>query len=81
VVILVQNLPYSFAAAEAMVPHILGSYRAYLDTCTSWSSIKIILKYFYAFGGIPIKNGQISQGGTGNHYQARKYNRRLQNQD
>ncbi|MDG2191734.1 MAG: molybdopterin-dependent oxidoreductase, partial [Paracoccaceae bacterium] len=27
---------YSFAAAEAMVPHILGSFRAYLDTCTSW---------------------------------------------
>ena len=31
---------YSFAAAEAMVPHILGSYRAYLDTCTSWDSIE-----------------------------------------
>ena len=37
---------YSFAAAEAMVPHILGSYRAYLDTCTSWESIKKIRKFF-----------------------------------
>ena len=27
---------YSFAAAETVVPHILGSYRAFLDTCTSW---------------------------------------------
>ena len=26
---------YSFAAAEAVVPHILGSYREFLDTCTS----------------------------------------------
>ena len=30
---------YSFAAAEAIVPYILGSFRAYLDTCTSWDSI------------------------------------------
>ena len=60
---------YSFAAAEAMVPHILGSYRAYLDTCTSWVLINKNTELFVCFGGIPIKNGQISQGGTGNHYQ------------
>ena len=60
---------YSFAAAEAMVPHILGSYRAYLDTCTSWDLINKNTELFVCFGGIPIKNGQISQGGTGNHYQ------------
>ena len=60
---------YSFAAAEAMVPHILGSYRAYLDTCTSWDLIKKNTELFLCFGGIPIKNGQISQGGTGQHYQ------------
>ena len=60
---------YSFAAAEAMVPHILGSYRAYLDTCTSWDLIKKNTELFLCFGGIPIKNGQISQGGTGKHYQ------------
>ena len=60
---------YSFAAAEAMVPHILGSYRAYLDTCTSWESVKKNTEVFLCFGGVPIKNGQISQGGTGHHYQ------------
>ena len=60
---------YSFAAAEAMVPHILGSYRAYLDTCTSWDLIKKNTEFFICFGGIPLKNGQISQGGTGKHYQ------------
>ena len=60
---------YSFAAAEAMVPHILGSYRAYLDTCTSWDLINKNTELFICFGGIPLKNGQISQGGTGNHYQ------------
>ena len=60
---------YSFAAAEAMVPHILGSFRAYLDTCTSWGSIRENTELFVCFGGVPLKNGQISQGGTGCHYQ------------
>ncbi len=60
---------YSFAAAEAMVPHILGSYRDFLDTCTSWESIIENTELFVCFGGIPIKNSQICQGGTGSHYQ------------
>jgi len=60
---------YSFAAAEAMVPHILGNFRTFLDTCTSWDSIIKNTELFVCFGGIPLKNGQISQGGTGNHYQ------------
>ena len=60
---------YSFAAAEAMVPHILGSFRAYLDTCTSWPSIREHTELMVCFGGVPLKNGQISQGGTGRHIQ------------
>lgn len=60
---------YSFAAAEAMVPHVLGSFRAYLDTCTSYDSIRDHTKLFVCFGGVPLKNGQISQGGTGCHIQ------------
>ena len=63
---------YSFAAAEAMVPHILGSYRDFLDTCTSWDSIIDNTELFVCFGGIPLKNGQICQGGTGSHYQKEK---------
>ena len=60
---------YSFAAAEAMVPHVLGSFRAYLDTSTSYESICGHTKLFVCFGGVPLKNGQISQGGTGCHIQ------------
>jgi biotin/methionine sulfoxide reductase len=60
---------YSFAAAEAMIPHVLGSYRAYLDTCTSWDSIRDHTNLFVCFGGVPLKNGQICQGGTGRHCQ------------
>ena len=65
---------YSFAAAEAIVPHILGSFRDFLDTCTSWESINKNTTLFVCFGGIPLKNGQISQGGTGNHYQKQHLN-------
>ena len=60
---------YSFAAAEAIVPYILGSYRKFLDDSTSWESIKNNTELFVCFGGVPLKNGQICQGGTGNHYQ------------
>ena len=60
---------YSFAAAEVVVPHILGSFREHLDSCTSWESVSANCELFVAIGGIPLKNGQISQGGTGNHIQ------------
>ena len=60
---------YSFAAAEALVPHILGSFRDYLDTCTSWEVIRDHTGLLVCFGGVPLKNGQISQGGTGCHIQ------------
>lgn len=60
---------YSFAAAEAMVPHVLGSFRAFLDSCTSWEVIRDHTQLFVCFGGVPLKNGQISQGGTGCHIQ------------
>ena len=60
---------YSFAAAEVVVPHILGSFREHLDNSTSWNSIIENCELFVALGGIPLKNGQISAGGTGKHIQ------------
>ncbi|MCG6903224.1 MAG: molybdopterin guanine dinucleotide-containing S/N-oxide reductase [Rhodobacter sp.] len=60
---------YSFAAAEAMIPHVLGSYRDFLNTTTGWRSIAEAGELVVAFGGIPIKNGQIESGGVGAHAQ------------
>ena len=60
---------YSFAAAEAMIPHVLGSFRAFLNTTTSWDSIAQDTDLFVAFGGVPLKNGQIESGGMGVHFQ------------
>lgn len=60
---------YSFAAAEAIVPHVLGDFRAYLNTTTSWDSIAGHTDLFVAFGGVPLKNGQVEAGGVGVHVQ------------
>lgn len=61
---------YSFAAAEVVVPHVLGDFRGPLDNTTSWESIAKNCELFVAFGGVPLKNGQISQGGLGVHVQS-----------
>jgi biotin/methionine sulfoxide reductase len=60
---------YSFAAAEVLVPHVLGTFRGHLDRTTSWETIASDCELFVAFGGVPLKNGQISQGGVGAHVQ------------
>lgn len=60
---------YSFAAAEVVLPHIMGSLYALLAHGTSWPSIIENSHLVVAFGGIPIKNGQINSGGVGRHVQ------------
>ena len=60
---------YSFAAAEVLVPHVLGDYRSFLYPGTEWRSVIANTELFVAFGGVPLKNGQISQGGVGKHRQ------------
>ncbi len=60
---------YSFAAAEVVVPRVLGTFRGHLDRSTSWETIATDCDLFVAFGGVPLKNGQISPGGVGAHVQ------------
>ena len=60
---------YSSAAAEVIVPHVLGRYRDFVFFATSWRSIAENSELLVAFGGVPVKNGQIGQGGVGRHVQ------------
>ena len=60
---------YSFAAAEVIVPHVIGHFRNYIYNQTSWVSVRDHADLFVAFGGVPLKNGQIGQGGLGRHIQ------------
>ena len=60
---------YSLAAAEVVMPHIMGPFHKLLDEMTSWSIIADHTELFVAFGGVPLKNGQINAGGAMNHCQ------------
>ncbi len=59
---------YSLAAAEVIVPHVLGmSYDDVQSAHTSWPVIAAHTDLFVAFGGIPLKNSQVQYGGHGRH--------------
>ncbi len=60
---------YSFAAAQVILPHVVGDARSMIYDGTAWTSIIENTQTLVAFGGIPVKNGQIAQGGVGRHRQ------------
>ncbi len=60
---------YSLAAGEVILPYVLGGIREFIYDATSWRSIIENTELFVAFGGVPVKNGQIGQGGVGRHRQ------------
>ena len=61
---------YSYAAAEVILPHVIGANAAKIMTQqTSWSSIVNNAKLMVSFGGFPTGNSQISNGGVSDHIQ------------
>src|SRR6185436_57968 len=62
-----QVMNYSFGAALAFLPHILGSPQAVVGPLTSWSSIARHGKLLVLFGGANPKNTQVSKGGCASH--------------
>ena len=58
---------YSFGAALAFLPHIIGSSQAVTGPLTSWSSIARHAKLMTLFGGANPKNTQVSKGGCASH--------------
>ncbi|MFP3915181.1 MAG: molybdopterin-dependent oxidoreductase, partial [Actinomycetota bacterium] len=59
---------YSLAAAEVIVPHVLGySYNKVQEDHTSWSVLARHTELFVAFGGVPHKNSQVQSGGHARH--------------
>ena len=60
---------YSYAAAEVIVPHVLGTFGGMLSSHTSWASIADHCELFVCFGGLVLANGQMGNGGTGRHIQ------------
>ena len=59
---------YSYAASETIMPHVIGmSYRQFLDNHTDWNNIRDNSKIIMMFGGLPLKNSQVTSGGVGKH--------------
>lgn len=59
---------YSYAAAYAITPHIVGPMRQLLcDKATTWPVIAEHSELVVAFGGLARKNAQVTSGGVGRH--------------
>lgn len=58
---------YSFGAGQTLLPHLLGTADPIGGKVTSWSSIVKHCQVFVAFGGLALRNAQITAGGGGEH--------------
>jgi len=58
---------YSWGAAQTLLPHVIGTYEPVTGKVTTWPSIIAHCQVFVAFGGLPLRNAQITSGGGGEH--------------
>ena len=59
---------YSYAAAQTLLPHIVGhDLYSFLDEHNTWNTIEKECDLILMFGGMPLKNSQVSAGGVGKH--------------
>lgn len=59
---------YSYAAAQALLPHVVADMQGYLEVNhSSWDVVAAHTRLFVAFGGLPWKNAQMSVGGATEH--------------
>jgi len=58
---------YSFGAATFLLPHVIGTFQPVVGHVTDWPSIVKHTRLIIAFGGLAVKNGQVSSGGACTH--------------
>lgn len=58
---------YSYAAAQALLPHVLGTNEVLLGRTTDWAAITRHAKVMLCLGGLPLRNGLVTSGGAGEH--------------
>jgi biotin/methionine sulfoxide reductase len=58
---------YSWGAAQFLLPHVIGTFQPVTGRVTDWASVVKNTRLMIAFGGLPLKNGQVTSGGTGSH--------------
>ena len=58
---------YSYNAALVLMPHIVGNFRQHLTEATRWSTVADDGQLVVMFGGLPLRNVQVSGGGVARH--------------
>ncbi|MEM9438939.1 MAG: molybdopterin-dependent oxidoreductase [Pseudomonadota bacterium] len=58
---------YSYNAALVLMPHIVGNFREHVKQATRWRTVARDGRLVVMFGGVPLRNAQVSGGGTGKH--------------
>ncbi len=58
---------YSFGAAQYVLPRVIGTFQPVVGDITDWSSIVKHARLVIAFGGLALKNAQVTSGGAGVH--------------
>lgn len=58
---------YSWGSAQFLLPHVIGTYTPLTGKVTHWPSLIKHTQLILAFGGLAIKNGQVSSGGAAEH--------------
>lgn len=58
---------YSLGAARVVMPHVIAPMPTLMANHTSWDVMRDHTRLLVCFGGIPLKNSQISAGGITRH--------------
>lgn len=58
---------YSYNAALVLCPHIFENFRQYLKKASRWTTVASKGELVVMFGGVPLRNAQVSGGGLGRH--------------
>lgn len=58
---------YSWGTAQFLLPHVIGTYLPVTGRVTDWNSVAAHTRLLIAFGGMPLRNTQITSGGAGDH--------------
>ncbi len=61
---------YSYAAGMTLMPHVVGTNDVITGPVVEWRDIVAHAKLMLCFGGILLRNGQITAGGAGRHEMA-----------
>lgn len=58
---------YSLGASPVVLPHVIGTHWKLFSRSTSWDVIARCADTMVCFGGVPLKNTAVNDGGTSQH--------------